>query len=480
MVVDDDVVVHHAFASILDQEGYRVVVHERAEAALAALAEQVPDVLLLDLHLPGMGGLEALRAVLARQPHLPVVMVTAEAGVETVVEAMRLGAYDYLTKPLSQASLLTTVRNAMERRRLQLRLADLERAAVGGGYRGIIGRSQAMRDVFRELDRVAPSDVPVLITGESGTGKELVARALHASGPRAVGPLEVVNCAAIPENLQESELFGHERGAFTGAVNRRVGRFERADGGTLFLDELGDLAPEAQAKLLRAVQERRIQRVGGVEEIATDFRLVAATHRELESMVAAGTFREDLFFRVAVFEVEVPPLRRRRDDIPLLARHFVDRFHRSESPAPVLTPAALELLQRYDWPGNVRELQNAIQRALVTCPGEIRVQDLPVRVREVGVRESARAPSAGDGRPRQPPETAPPGAPGAAGPAGAPPEGARAVDPSPPASYRLEDAERAAVLRAVAAAEGNLSEAARLLEIGRTTLYRKLDGWGLR
>ena len=320
------------------------------------------------------------------------------------------------------------------------RIQELERGSADS-YGGMLGRDPSMRGLFREIERVAATDVTVLVHGESGTGKELVARALHDEGARAKGPFIALNCAAIPEALQESELFGHERGAFTGATERRKGRFEQADGGTLFLDEIAELALPAQAKLLRVLQQRTFHRVGGERELRSDFRLVAASHHALMERVAEGKFREDLFFRVAVFELDVPPLRERGDDVVLLARFFL------RDAELVLSPAAEELVRTYDWPGNVRELENALQRARVVArEGTIQVTDFPRRIREESPRSN---PSLG-----------------------------ASTDAGPGAT--MEDLERAALVDALRRHDGNVAEVVRELGIGRTTVYRKLKKFGLR
>lgn len=450
-LVDDDPGQLELLATVLVGEGIRVSRYLTGEALLDDLPQRLPDLFLLDLRLPGISGMELLAHMRDRYPKTPVILLTGEAEVTTAVEAMRGGAYDYLTKPVDRAHLVTTVRNALETSRLTRRVRKLERVASGAGYGGLVGRSPQMGDLFEELDRVAPSEVTVLIRGESGTGKELVARAIHANSGRSAGPFAAVNCAAIPEGLLESELFGHERGAFTGATAARSGLFERAHGGTLFLDELGDLPVQLQGGLLRAIQERSITRVGGAREIPVDFRLVVATHQDLEEMVAGGVFREDLFFRIAVFEVRIPPLRERPEDVRLLAEHFI----RTQAPGREvqgLTRGALDALLAYPWPGNVRELENAIARALVTCGRQITADDLPRRIVE-GAEVVARGVT---GRPAE--------------------EASGGI----PETLELEALERWAVEKAVARTEGNLTEAARLLGIGRTTLYRKLDRYGMR
>ena len=325
VLVDDDAAFLQAATRWLEKENFVIRTFATAAACLEGLERTLPDVLCLDIQMPDLDGMEALERVLSVHPDLPVLMLTAETSVLTVVEAMKRGAYDYLSKPLDRTRLVTAIRNAAERHQLALRLVELEREARGGTFDGIIGRSTAMRGLFRQLDRVARADISVLIHGESGTGKELVAAALHQRSARSKGPFVAINCAAIPESLQESELFGHEKGAFTGALTRHLGRFEQANGGTLFLDEVGELSLGLQAKLLRVLQERRFHRVGGAAETHSDFRVVAASHKDLRDEVAAHRFREDLYFRLAVFDLEVPPLREREGDIPILTAYLLDQ-----------------------------------------------------------------------------------------------------------------------------------------------------------
>ena len=364
-------------------------------------------------------------------------ILTADDAVETVVDAMRLGAHDYLAKPIVPDRLIASLEEAIEKNRLAHEEVAEPLAEALPDLPGVVGESEAMLDVVRQVGRVARSDVSVLLLGETGTGKELVARALHRSGPRRDGPFVALNCAAVPASLQESELFGHERGAFTGADERRIGRFERADGGTLFLDEVAELSPELQAKLLRALQERAIERVGGTELIRSDFRVVAATHQDLWEAVAERRFRADLYHRLAVFEIEIPPLRDRTGDVPLLTAAILERL--VEGAAPTLAADALRALQAYSWPGNVRELENVLQRAIVVADGgAILRRDLPRRILD---------------------------------PASA----------TPPAGTRtLEEVENQTILEAYERSGGNVSEIARELGIARATLYRKLKKLDLR
>jgi DNA-binding NtrC family response regulator len=469
-VVDDDGAQRRIVARWLSDAGHDVVEFADGETSLLGLAGTIPDAVCLDLRLPGIDGLETLDRIRAHNPRVPVIMLTVDDAVEPVVAAVRLGAFEYLRKPLDRQKLLTTVRNAVASSQMSVRLAQLEHEVEGWSYPNIVGRSEPMRALFRQMDRVAPTDVTVLIRGESGTGKELVARALHDSSGRRSGPFVAINCAAIPESLQESELFGHERGAFTGATQRRPGRFEQADQGTLFLDEIAELSPGLQAKLLRAIQERRFFRVGGDKEVRSDFRLITATHRDLSEEVEQERFREDLFFRLAVLELVVPPLRDRGADIALLAKGLaqdlgVSTFGR----AGEFSPAALRAITSYSWPGNVRELQNAVQRAVVLAPeGTIPVEALPEPVQSAGAAwpDERRA------------GTAAPEGPGASAAPGSVPDSAAPWAERIP-DLSLEALEKGFVQSMLTRHHGNLSAVARTLGISRTTLYRKLDAYDI-
>jgi DNA-binding NtrC family response regulator len=392
LVVDDEAGVRESLRMLLHGE-CEVALAESADAALARIAEARPDLILLDLVMPGRSGLELLEELRQQGQPPPVIVLTATKTVTTAVEAMKLGAADYVTKPFEVDALRIKVRNLLQHRALEERVAELteeleERTRLGA----LIGRSEAMRRVFRTIERVARSRANVLISGESGTGKELVAKAIHELGSNAAGPFVAINCAAIPEPLMESELFGHERGSFTDATERRIGKFEQASGGTLFLDEIAELPTGVQAKLLRALQERSIERVGGRESIAVDARFVAATNRDLPREVSAGRFREDLFYRIHVVPIELPPLRERREDVRLLAEAFLARCA-GEGGGAVrrLSREALAALERHAFPGNVRELQNAIERAVALCDGEvIGLEDLPEAVIQATRTESLR------------------------------------------------------------------------------------------
>jgi DNA-binding NtrC family response regulator len=475
VVVDDDRNLCDLVERFLDVAGYEVAVFHDGESFLASLGETMPDVICLDLSMPGIGGLDTLQVIKERHQNLPVIILTADHTVDSVVAAMKRGAYDYLVKPIDRTKLVTTVRNAVERHRMSVRLKQLEREVGGKGYTNIVGNSPAMKELYRQMDRVAASDITILIHGESGTGKELVAQAIYEASGRKSGPFVALNCAAIPETLQESEIFGHEKGAFTGAVARHIGKFEQANGGCLFMDEVAELSLSLQAKLLRAIQEKKFHRVGGSTQVHSDFRLIAATHRTLLDMVNRSLFREDLYFRIAVFELEVPPLRDRGDDVILLADRFLDRYS-TKGERPRLSNEVIDLFRAYHWPGNVRELENIMQRCvLIGKGGLVLPEDLPPRLRTPGAADDL-SPA---GEAQVPPEREP--APTESAPRReAPPAG-----PPPRRSSRLEtldlqELERRAIQQALEEAGGNLSQVVRLLGIGRTTLYRKLKSHRLR
>ncbi len=383
LIVDDERPIRRILSVLLQERRHRVTEVGSGEEALAALPEAKPDLVLLDLRLPGIDGLETLKRLRALEPRLDVVMMTAHGTISSAVEAMRQGAADYVTKPFDNDELLLIVDRTLEMRRLSSEVEALrEDLEARYGFSEIVGISREIQEVFRLMAKVVRVDVTVLVTGESGTGKELVARAIHRRSRRQDGPFVAVNCSAIPQTLVESEFFGHEKGAFTDARESRPGRFEQADGGTLFLDEVGDLALDAQAKLLRALQERQVQRVGARSPRNVDVRLVAATNKDLEKEARDGRFREDLFWRLNVIHVRLPALRERRADLPILVDHFVERFNRELGLAvTAVAPEARQLLCDYPWPGNVRELENTICRAMILCEGEtLTVQDLPGRV----------------------------------------------------------------------------------------------------
>jgi DNA-binding NtrC family response regulator len=485
VLVDDDRNLCDLVERFLDRAGHEVKVFHDGESFLASLGAMMPDVICLDLSMPGIGGLDTLQVIKERHQNLPVIILTADHTVDSVVTAMQRGAYDYLVKPIDRTKLVTTVGNAVERYQMSMRLRQLEREVGGEGYQNIVGESKAMNELYRQMDRVAASDITILIHGESGTGKELVAQAIYEASGRKSGPFVALNCAAIPETLQESEIFGHEKGAFTGAVARHIGKFEQANGGCLFMDEVAELSLSLQAKLLRAIQEKRFHRVGGSTQVHSDFRLIAATHRNLLEMVNRSLFREDLYFRIAVFELEVPPLREREEDVVLLAERFLDRYNArtpkgpKTQPRPRLSNEVIDLLKEYHWPGNVRELENIMQRCLLIAKeGLILPEDLPPRLRARGGVEESSAATA------EPVESQEPGRETSGPPPVEPPP--RREAPAPPRrSSRLEtldlqELERRAIQQAMEEAGGNLSQVVRLLGIGRTTLYRKLKSHRLR
>ena len=378
LVVDDDVSHCTILQALLRGWGYDVALAYSGRAALEQVREHVFDLVLCDVRMAEMDGIETLKEIKTLNPAIPVLIMTAFSSVETAVEALKTGAQDYLIKPLDFDNLQTTLENALA----HTRASASELPSVSASQFGRGGESPAMQQLLSEIAMVAPSDATVLIHGDSGTGKELVARALHACSERSDKPLVTLNCAALNESLLESELFGHEKGAFTGADKRREGRFVEADGGTLFLDEIGDISPMMQVRLLRAIQEREVQRVGSNQTISVDVRLIAATHRDLAQEVQAGRFRQDLYYRLNVVTIETPSLRQRREDIPLLADHFRQQFaERNRKAVKGFTPRAMDLLIHYDWPGNIRELENAIERSVVLLTGEyISERELPLAI----------------------------------------------------------------------------------------------------
>jgi two-component system response regulator HydG len=387
LVVDDEPVLLKALEALLQRKGCQVTALDSPITATQRLAQEDFDVALLDVKMPDLSGLELLTAVKHRRPEVEVIMMTGHATVETALAAVKAGAYDYLTKPFEDVELVArAVAKAAERKRLFDRNRELETAlkqrdgAVPSD--GLVGNSGPIRDVQRMIDAVAYSAATVLVNGESGTGKELVARALHAKSPRRSQPFVALNCGALTETLLESELFGHVKGAFTGAQRDQKGLFDAADGGTIFLDEIGDIPPATQVRLLRVLQEGELKRVGSAESIRVDVRVIAATHRDLPKLVKSGKFREDLFYRLNVIAIPIPPLRERIEDVPLLAHHFLRRYtERLGKKVKTLTPEAIELLCGYRWPGNVRELENALERAVVLCRGDsITPADLPPAV----------------------------------------------------------------------------------------------------
>jgi DNA-binding NtrC family response regulator len=447
LVVDDDDAVGLSLSALLKQAGHAPTWVSSAEAALATLEKKPFDLVISDVRMPGRSGLDLLRAVRQRWPGVPVVIITAHGTVPMAVEAMRDGAADFMLKPFARDEVLFVVKKALS-------LSAAERDAPPRAAReqeetadGMVGSSGSLAEVRQLIKKAAPAQAGVLILGEAGTGKELVARAIHHLSPRRAKAFVAVNCGAIPDTLFESELFGYEKGAFTGASSRKPGRFELAAGGTLFLDEVGELKPDAQVKLLRVLQNKEFQRVGGTETLTADVRVVAATNRALQEQVKAGSFREDLYFRLNVIPITMPPLRDRSGDVELLARHFVMTLGpQNGRPKAQLTPGAMALLGGQRWPGNVRELQNFIERLVVLAPDGDLIGEDAVRVELSRAGLDARAD----------------------------------VGPSPDSlPARRKDAERQAVEEALEKAHGNRSQAARLLGVSRRTLYNKLEVLGL-
>ena len=370
LIVDDDPQLRQSFEKLLNEEGHRVRTAATGEAALDMVRDAAPDLVIMDVRLPGKSGLETFRAMHEVEPKLPVIIMTAYGTTETAIEATKMGAFEYVLKPFDIPDILALIAQALDAGRFMRSRVEMNVSPDATSGDAIIGHSKPMQEVYKAIGRVAPTDATVLIRGESGTGKELVARAIYQHSLRADKPFLVINCVAIPETLLESELFGYEKGAFTGAVNRRVGKFEQAHGGTVFLDEIGDMPFSIQSKILRLLQEKSIERLGGREPIPVDVRIIAATNRDLEAALAAGRFRDDLYYRLKVVTLWLPPLRVRVGDISLLAEYFLARFAREMGfPNPGITPEARAILNNCQWPGNVRELANAMQKALIFSRG---------------------------------------------------------------------------------------------------------------
>ncbi len=495
LICDDDPTQRRLLQAVIEREGYGVVHAEGGEQALQALADPNArvDVVLLDLVMPGMTGIETLKAMRERSLATPVVVLTAQGGIETVVEAMRAGACDFFVKPASPERILVSLRNAFKMGDLETEVKRLKKTATGSlSFKDMIAAAPAMRPVVRMGERAAASNIPVLITGESGVGKELLARAIQGASDRAGKPFITVNCGAIPENLAESILFGHKKGSFTGATADHEGKFREADGGTLFLDEIGELPLDCQVKLLRVLQEGEVDPVGAKRPVKVDVRIISATNRDLEEEVKAGRFREDLYYRLSVFPIEAPPLRRRKEDLPALVAHFITRFNAQEGRSVQGASAqTMAMLAAFDWPGNVRQLENAVFRAVVLCEGDVlEPQDFPqisgvmADFAEAPVEETpAIAVSVAAEEP--------------APPAPAPARAVEGDDPRPAGAMTskieaetaqapielldaqghlrtLEDIERDLIQFAIEVYAGHMSEVARRLGIGRSTLYRKV------
>jgi DNA-binding NtrC family response regulator len=387
LVVDDQKAIRDGLRMVLEGFGYAVSVAPDAETALTMVEEAPQDLVIIDLNLPGKSGLELIDELQERNVESTLVVLTGNATIDSAIKATRRGVFDYLEKPVDGERLRTIADKAVERSTLRKELALLRREAMRQGkLQRLVGRAPKMQEMYRLIDQIAPTSASVLITGESGTGKEVIARTLHRLSPRHPRPFVAINCAAIPETLLESEIFGHEKGAFTGATSARAGCFEQAHEGTLFLDEIGEMPVDLQSKLLRVLEDQKVRRVGGEKEIHVDARVIAATNANVKAVLGSGKFREDLYFRLNVFTLEIPPLRDRREDIPTLAEHFLHEFvSENQSHCAGISEEALEILRGHDWPGNVRELRNAIQRAAILCnEGEIQPHHLPPTVRPRG------------------------------------------------------------------------------------------------
>jgi len=444
LVVDDDESHRTILQALIRGWGYKLEGVDDGSRAVELAKEKPFDLILMDVRMAVMGGIEALKEIKSYNPSIPIIIMTAYSNVESAVEAIKAGAYDYLTKPLDFDMLRLTMERALEHVSLKAENQELKERLVSSFDPGnIVGRSEAIRRLMDMVAMIAPSEATVLINGESGTGKELIAKSIHFNSSRKNGPLVTVNCAALSETLLESELFGHEKGAFTGADKRREGRFMHANKGTIFLDEIGEISPAMQVKLLRAIQSREIQRVGNDQTIQVDVRIVAATNRDLKAEVEAGNFRQDLYYRLNVMTVVVPPLRDRREDIPLLAMHFLHKF--SDTNRKIVkgfTPQAMDILLKYDWPGNIRELENTVERAVVLMPGDyVTERELPLSI-DQSLESHDNATS-------------------------------KIVQSE--GILPLDEVEREAILAALEITKGNKTEAAKKLGITRKTLLAKLQ-----
>jgi DNA-binding NtrC family response regulator len=439
LIVDDELHVRESLSRWFIEDGYEVEASEDAKEALSTLSKKNFDVVITDIKMPGMDGVELQKRIKEVAPSVAVILITAYASVQTAVEALKEGAYDYITKPFDPEHLSRIVEKACSQKKLKEENVVLKERIAQAVPQLIVGKSPAMQHVFDLVEAVAPTDTTVLIEGESGTGKELLARLIHAKSERCFGPLIALNCGALPEGVLESELFGHEKGSFTGALSRRKGKLELADGGTLFLDEIGEISPKVQVELLRSIEDRKIVRVGGGEEISIDFRIICATNKDLEELVRKGIFREDLFYRINVFKIKVPPLRERRDDILILAESFLARLKESMGrKVDGFSDEAKELILSYDWPGNVRELVNSIERALVLCrEGKIKKEFFPIRIVSPISGESEFAPQS------------------------------------------MEEVEKKHIESVLTYCNYNISKAAKVLQIDRVTLYNKMKKFNL-
>jgi len=440
LIVDDDSSHRMMLNATLSDAGYQVFEASDGEEAIDMVEQGFYDLIMLDLKMKNVDGIEALMHIKQISPAIPILIMTAYASVKTAVEALRLGAFDYLVKPLDMDEVRHTLKKTLDYHQLQIENRALkERIAIAFDFSSIIGKSKKMRDLFEVLALAAHSEATILIMSESGTGKELIANAIHQNSPRADKPFIKVNCAALSENLLESELFGHEKGAFTGAVSRRMGRFELAHGGTIFLDEIGDMSPATQAKILRVIQEGEFERLGGEKTLKVDVRIIAATNKDLELEVRSGNFREDLYFRLSVVPVIIPPLRERKEDIAPLAEHFLKKYaEKNQRLIKGFTPRAMDLLMRYSWAGNVRELENCVERAVILCRDQfITPHELPIAIQALAETDGSRK---------------------------------IGVD----AGFTLQEVEKELILKTLEQTNGNRTRAAEILGITRQTLQNKL------
>ncbi len=439
LIVDDELIVRESMKNWLEEEGYTVFTAENADEALSLLGQKEFDLVFLDIKMPGIDGIEVLKRIKSTYPFIDVVMMTAYASINSAVEAMKLGAYDYLTKPFDPEYLSMLVKKVISHRTLTKENIKLkERLESSLKQVNIVGESDEIKNVLKAIEEVAPTDVSVLITGESGTGKEMVARAIHYASLRRFEPLITVSCGSLPEGLIESELFGYERGAFTGALYKKKGKFEAANGGTLFLDEIGELTPKMQVDLLRVLQEKEICRIGSNKTIKVDFRIISATNRDLREMVEEKKFREDLYYRLNVYNIHIPPLRERKEDIPLLVEHFIKQLkRRMGKEIDGITPQALKKLMQYSWPGNVRELENAVERAFVVAKGKLMTTE------DFSFLGN-----------KNPELEIPPG-------------------------ISLSQLEKIHIEKVLKECDYNISQAAKILDIDRTTLYNKMKKYGI-
>lgn len=444
LIIDDEEHMCWALKKAMQQEGYEALTATSGSKGIEILKEKGPSLVLLDLKMPGMDGLEVLKIIKEIHPKIPVIMITAHGTIETAIEAMKLGADDYITKPFDLDELKIVVAQALKYSNLVSQVSFL-RSELSKKYGEIIGESAAIKEVIMLIDRVAATNASVLITGESGTGKEITALTIHQASPRKEYPFVAVNCAALPEQLLESELFGHEKGAFTGAAALKPGRFEIADKGTIFLDEIGEMSPTMQAKLLRVLQERAFERVGGTETLHVDVRIISATNIDIKKAVEEGKFREDLYYRLNVVHIHLPPLRERKEDIPLLVNYFLKKYMLGTYPVKKISPEAMELLMNYHWPGNIRELQNVIERSIIICPGDtILPEHLP---KELQQQQS---------------------------------NAVETIVHFPDTGISLEEVEKQLILTALKKSKGNQTKAAQLLGITRSALIYRSQKYNIK